>query len=125
LPPGATSTSASPRLCVGARTSTAPRSIGASEYELPLEGERRPDVVVLTGDVVCVLEFKSSVAASIADLDQVRAYARDLGDYHKESHGRRVVPILVLMGATGETPGALHGRPTARSDGRRTARGRS
>jgi Schlafen group 3, DNA/RNA helicase domain len=76
----------------------------AFEYELPLEGGRRPDVVVLAGDVVNVLEFKSSASASPADLDQVRAYARDLADYHKESHGRRVQPILVLMGAKGALP---------------------
>jgi len=76
----------------------------ACEYELPLEGGRRPDVVVLAGGVICVLEFKSSGAASIADLDQVRAYARDLGDYHKASHGRRVVPMLVLLGAKGALP---------------------
>ena len=76
----------------------------ACEYELPLEGGRRPDVVVLAGDAIFVLEFKTSGAALIADLDQVRAYARDLADYHKESHGRSVTAILVLLGAKG----ALH-----------------
>ena len=71
------------------------------EYELPLEGGRRPDVVVLAGTTVVVLEFKSTSTVIGADLDQVRAYARDLHDYHKVSHGRRVVPILVLTGAKG------------------------
>jgi len=32
----------------------------AFEYELPLEGGRRPDVVVLAGGTVLVLEFKAS-----------------------------------------------------------------
>src|SRR4051812_22282769 len=55
------------------------------EYELPLEGGRRPDVVVLTGASMAVLEFKSTSVPSQADLDQVANYARDLGDYHEES----------------------------------------
>ena len=33
------------------------------EYELPLEGGRRPDVVVLAGTTICVLEFKSASVA--------------------------------------------------------------
>src|SRR5258706_577676 len=69
------------------------------EYELPLEGGRRPDVVVLAGDTVVALEFKTSSTIHAGDLDQTRAYAQDLADYHKESHGRRVIPILVLTGA--------------------------
>ena len=43
---------------------------------------RRPDVVVLAGDTVVVLEFKTTGSLHVADLDQVRAYARDLADYH-------------------------------------------
>ncbi len=69
------------------------------EYELPLEGGRRPDVVVLAGQALAVLEFKSVAIPSQADLDQVTAYARDLGDYHAESHGREITPILVAVGA--------------------------
>src|SRR5437016_3993926 len=67
------------------------------EYELPFEGGRRPDAVILAGDNVLVLEFKEKAAASPADVDQVRAYARDLADYHTESHGREVLPVLVLV----------------------------
>jgi len=52
----------------------------------------------------CVLEFKSTSVPSIGAVDQVRAYARDLEDYHagSQAHGR-VVPILVLAGIS-----ALH-----------------
>ena len=75
----------------------------AFECELPLEGGRRPDVVVLPGDVICVLEFKSASYAAAADLDQARAYARGLADYHKVSHGHRVVPRLVPLRAKGTT----------------------
>jgi hypothetical protein len=72
------------------------------EYELPLEGGRRPDVVVLTGRSMAVLEFKSVAIPSQADLDQVAAYARDLSDYHQESHHRVIRPIVV---ATRSAPG--------------------
>lgn len=71
------------------------------EYELPLEGGRRPDVVVLAGATVVVLELKSTGEARQADLDQAAAYARDLAEYHAASHGRTVVPILVLVAAKG------------------------
>jgi len=67
------------------------------EYELPREGGRRPDVVLLAGDCVLVLEFKGSPILSRAALDQVDAYARDLSEYHSASHGHPVVPILVLV----------------------------
>ena len=71
------------------------------EYELPLEGGRRPDVVVLAGGTVIVIECKSTGVVVPADVDQVAAYALDLGGYHKATHGRRVVPILLLVGGKG------------------------
>ncbi|HEX7094705.1 MAG TPA: hypothetical protein VF183_02400 [Acidimicrobiales bacterium] len=71
----------------------------AFEYELPLENGRRPDVVVLAGRTVVVLEFKQQSEPSAAAIDQVRAYARDLAEYHEQSHGLTVVPVLVLTGA--------------------------
>ncbi len=69
------------------------------EYELPLEGGRRPDVVVLAGNSVVVLEFKQNPQINQAAIDQVDAYARDLAEYHSESHDRVTEPILVLPSA--------------------------
>lgn len=69
------------------------------EFELPLEGGRRPDVVVLAGATVVVLEFKSSGVPLQSFVDQVAAYASDLTEFHAETHGRPVVPIVVLAGA--------------------------
>jgi hypothetical protein len=66
------------------------------EYELPFEGGRRPDVVLLAGDAVVVLEFKERSGISRADIDQVDAYARDLQDYHSACRGHQVRPVLVL-----------------------------
>lgn len=70
------------------------------EYELPLEGGRRPDAIVLVGGSIAVLEFKTGSTPSPAAVDQVAAYARDLAEGHEASHGRPVVPILVLVGAS-------------------------
>lgn len=70
------------------------------EYELPLES-RRPDVVLLLGASVMVIELKGRDAPRQADLDQASAYARDLQSYHRECHGRPVVPVLVPTRARG------------------------
>jgi hypothetical protein len=87
------------RACVDVEPAIVPTWAVVFEYELPLEGGRRPDVVVLAGGSVIVLEFKSHALPSVADVDQVNAYARDLADYHAGCRGRRVVPILVLQGS--------------------------
>ncbi len=56
------------------------------EYELLRERGRRPDLVILTGCSLNVVEFKGRPYAEQADLDQVAAYARDLAEYHSGSH---------------------------------------
>jgi len=66
------------------------------EYELPLEGGRRPDVIVLAGSSIVVLEFKQAARATQAAIDQTEAYARDLIEYHGGSRGHTVTPVLVL-----------------------------
>lgn len=70
------------------------------EYELPLDS-RRPDVVLLVGGVVLVVELKGKVQATRADIDQAAAYARDLRCYHRECWDRAVVPVLVPTRAKG------------------------
>jgi len=76
------------------RTSSLEWSI-VLEFELPLEGGRRPDVIVLGPGKIFVLEFKQDPVLQRSSLDQVAAYARDLAEYHSKSHGIEVVPILV------------------------------
>jgi len=71
------------------------------EYRMPRD-LRRPDVIVLEGGVVVVLELKGLQASERAGLDQVLAYARDLRAYHAECHGRPVVPVLVRPTASDE-----------------------
>ena len=65
------------------------------EYELPLEGGRRPDVIILGPSKIYVLEFKQDPTLQRSSLDQVAAYARDLAEYHSKSHGIEVIPLLV------------------------------
>jgi hypothetical protein len=65
------------------------------EYELPFEGGRRPDAIVLAGGVVVVIEFKDSPTMSSAHVDQVRAYARDLREYHSVAQRMVVEPVLL------------------------------
>lgn len=64
------------------------------EYELPRRS-RRPDVILLHGNVIFVVEFK--VGAKTHDSAacwQVQSYGMDLRDFHAKSHGRTIVPVL-------------------------------
>jgi hypothetical protein len=70
------------------------------EYRLPMEA-RRPDVVLLLGGPVFVLELKGKSRIERVDVDQAAAYARDLKGYHRECADRDVVPVLVLVNGEG------------------------
>ncbi|MGF1537965.1 MAG: DNA/RNA helicase domain-containing protein [Elainellaceae cyanobacterium] len=72
------------------------------EYELPREGGRRPDLVILAEGQVLVLEFKQKAYAAASDRDQAAAYARDLTDYHGGCRQHPVTPILVPTRGKGE-----------------------
>lgn len=62
---------------------------------------RRPDVILLVGAGVMVIELKGKQTACQADLDQAAAYARDLRNYHRECAAREVIPVLVPTHARG------------------------
>ena len=66
------------------------------EYQLPRERGRRPDIIILTGCSLQVIEFKGRQSAEQADVDQLTAYARDLHEYHGASHELRLNSILSL-----------------------------
>lgn len=66
------------------------------EYELPRERGRRPDVLILSGNNLLVLEFKGYGKENQAQIDQAKHYARDLRNYHAQSQNLTVVPVLVL-----------------------------
>lgn len=65
------------------------------EFNIPRMG-RRIDVVLLIGRLVVVLEFKVGESQiERAALDQVWDYALDLKNFHRSSHHRRIVPVLI------------------------------
>jgi len=66
------------------------------EYVLPYESGRRPDIILLSNNQVIILEFKMKNQIKAEDLDQVKAYARDIKEYHYESRNMEVIPLLVL-----------------------------
>ena len=74
------------------------------EYELPQQGGRRPDVVVLAGKSVVVLEFKMKLHPTLADINQLDDYVRDIEYYHAESRkSARVCGALVATLSTSDT----------------------
>ena len=70
------------------------------EYELPRERGRRPDVLILSGDNLLVLEFKGYSNENTAQIDQTKHYTRDLANYHEKSQNLNIVPFLVLASAS-------------------------
>ena len=105
------------RRCVAALPTEAPSWGVVFEFELPLEGGRRPDVVVLAGRSLVVLESKSSAVAAQADIDQARGYSRDLTDYHGASHDLPVHTAVVLTGAEDGFAGTVDGVILTSTDG--------
>jgi schlafen family protein len=69
------------------------------EFAIPRMG-KRADVVLLVDGVVFVIEFKAGAAAfDRSSIDQVHDYALDLKNFHRGSHDRLVVPVLVATDA--------------------------
>ena len=71
----------------------------AFEYTIPRIGDRI-DVVLSLGGVIFLIEFK--VGENIYPkhaIEQVVDYALDLKYFHKESHNKKIIPILVCTKA--------------------------
>lgn len=68
------------------------------EYFLPLEGGRRPDVLILYQDRVIILEFKNKVVCDEDDIQQAIEYREDIKNYHKYTieHKLKVDSYIVL-----------------------------
>ncbi|HUA68287.1 MAG TPA: DUF2075 domain-containing protein [Candidatus Saccharimonadales bacterium] len=66
------------------------------EYPIPRRSKRL-DAVILAGDVIICLEFKTGDKSHSLHADrQVEDYALDLRDFHEASANRRIVPISVV-----------------------------
>ena len=69
------------------------------EFSIPRMG-KRADVVLLTGGIIFVLEYKvGEMNYPSHALDQALDYATDLKNFHEGSHYRKIVPILVATKA--------------------------
>ena len=66
------------------------------EYEIPRRA-RRIDAVLLVGDLVIVVELKTGESGDETNAcRQAEHYALDLRDFHRESRGRIILPMVVL-----------------------------
>ncbi len=69
------------------------------EYSVPRMG-KRIDTVVVTSNVIFVLEFKVGEKEFLnSALDQVLDYALDLKNFHETSHDHLIAPILIATNA--------------------------
>ena len=65
------------------------------EYDIPRLGKRIDVVLLLRGIIFC-LEFKVGLKDAVqSDVEQVMDYALDLKNFHRYSHNRIIVPILI------------------------------
>lgn len=65
------------------------------EYEIPRLG-KRIDIVLLFRGIIFCLEFKVGQKDALqADVEQVMDYALDLKNFHRFSHDKVIVPILI------------------------------
>ena len=65
------------------------------EYDIPRLGKRIDVVLLLRGIIFC-LEFKVGQKHALqSDVEQVMDYALDLKNFHRYSHDRIIVPILI------------------------------
>jgi hypothetical protein len=65
------------------------------EFAIPRMG-KRADVVLLSGGIIFVLEYKVGEASFPSHaIDQALDYATDLKNFHEGSHHRKIVPVLV------------------------------
>ncbi len=86
------------------------------EFAIPRMG-KRVDAVILIGDCVFIIEFKSTEKFESHAIEQVEDYALDLKNFHEGSHGLSIVPVLVPTKAVAshiiqfELPGDHVARP--------------
>lgn len=72
------------------------------EYPIPRR-QKRPDVILIAHDVIFIIEFKIGSAEFDAPARwQVENYSLDLRDFHAESAGKPLVPVLVATDAPAE-----------------------
>ena len=69
------------------------------EYTIPRIG-KRIDAIIIINNIIFLVEFKvGEINYNAYQIDQVLDYALDMKNFHKESHNKLIVPILVCTKA--------------------------
>ncbi|MCE5295727.1 MAG: DUF2075 domain-containing protein [Euryarchaeota archaeon] len=66
------------------------------EYELPRERGRRPDIIIIADDRIFIIECKDMRKPEQQHIDQLKAYVRDLSNYHSGSACVKFEPLLLM-----------------------------
>jgi hypothetical protein len=74
------------------------------EYSIPRMG-RRVDAILILPKVIIVVEFKIGEARYTGQaIDQVYDYVLDLKNFHKQTHDKDVIPVLVATEGPSQSP---------------------
>ena len=74
------------------------------EFTIPRMG-LRADVILIVEGIIFILEFKVGESDFLThDRRQVEDYALDLKNFHKGSHNKIIVPILIITGVNNSSP---------------------
>jgi hypothetical protein len=65
------------------------------EFPIPRR-QKRADLILLAGDLILVVEFKSTEGTA-SGLLQVEDYALDMANFHAGSRGRCIIPMVVAL----------------------------
>src|SRR5205814_5507551 len=81
------------------------------EYPIPRRN-KFPDAILLAEELIFLIEFKfGAMTFDAASSWQVEDYALDLRDFHLESRGKSIIPILVATAADATQPPTSGGTP--------------
>jgi hypothetical protein len=67
------------------------------EFPIPLSSGKRPDILLINGVSIFLIEVKNKSNYTLADIDQLKGYQSDLKFYHTTAHHFEIIPILLLI----------------------------
>jgi len=67
------------------------------EFLIPLSSGKRPDILLINGATIFLIEVKNKTNYTIADLDQISNYKLELEFYHSTARFFDIKPILLLL----------------------------
>lgn len=69
------------------------------EFLIPLSSGKRPDILLINGTTIFIVEVKNRENYFASDLDQIRGYKLDLEFYHSTAKYFDIEPILLVLNA--------------------------